>query len=305
MPPLQLRIQCLGVVTFAALYLCVCVPGHPLHQKLHAGGVAQLRGARPAVFAVVLKVLPILSLGLQCAWISRASLRDHSTQRYAALVAAGLVVSSVGDVLLETRDLGREAWWGLSGDTLFAAGLAAFLLAHLIYIVALAARTGRASAALALAAAAACVGSVGTLWAGTPSFLRAPIAVYSATISAMGYYAAVAAPHRGDVLGSRCGLLGALLFMLSDSALGLHTFGPPLARKALAQHGKLLVMVTYYAAQTLIASSVRLHGDSAEQAAEVVSEVAPTKISETSPPESTEASDGLPSSRTARRRTRA
>src|SRR5205809_56507 len=81
---------------------------------------------------------------------------------------------------------------------------------------------------------------------------RAPVAVYVSVIAVMGWRAAVRAlaasppPASGGLA-----LAGALLFMLSDGLLATDRF----ARRLRA--AEAAVMTTYYAAQTLIALSVR------------------------------------------------
>lgn len=265
-PPLNLDTLLLPL-TLAALYLCWCVPGHALSLPLPAA-LAPLSLARPAFFAGALKMAPILALAAQVAQSARAATarRDTGAARYASLLCGGLLVSSLGDALLDAHGLRREGWWGLRNEHLFTAGLAAFLCAHVLYTVALAGRAGAGSAGAALAAATAFCGSLAMLWEGTPAALRGPVVVYTAAISAMGYAAATAAPHRGNVAATRSALVGALLFMTSDAVLGLQEFGPPSARAALAQQGKLLIMLLYFSAQAALASSAMDEGAAAAPA---------------------------------------
>jgi uncharacterized membrane protein YhhN len=77
---------------------------------------------------------------------------------------------------------------------------------------------------------------------------RVPVACYVATIAAMGWTAAGRAAV--DAPGASLALLGALTFMVSDATLAIDRF---VARFAAAQ---AVVMVTYYAAQTMLAWSV-------------------------------------------------
>ena len=81
--------------------------------------------------------------------------------------------------------------------------------------------------------------------------LRGPVLVYVVVIGAMAWTAArraasPATPAPSGVLA----LAGALVFMASDGVLAVDRF----ARRFHPAHA--LVMVTYYAAQTLIAASV-------------------------------------------------
>jgi uncharacterized membrane protein YhhN len=77
--------------------------------------------------------------------------------------------------------------------------------------------------------------------------LRAPVAVYVLVIAAMAWRAAARAA--APVAGGTLALAGAVLFMVSDGLLATDRFARPFA----AADGA--VMVTYYAAQTLIAAS--------------------------------------------------
>ncbi len=159
-------------------------------------------------------------------------------QAYRWLVFAGLLCSLGGDVwLLFPRG--------------FVAGLASFLLAHLLYIAAFAPGTPWNASAWALLAPFALVSLVVLrhLWPHLGRE-RAPVAVYVSVIAVMGWRAAVrvtAAPATSGGLA----LAGALLFMLSDGLLATDRF----ARRFAAADAA--VMTTYYAAQTLIALSVR------------------------------------------------
>jgi len=148
-------------------------------------------------------------------------------QAYRWLVFAGLLCSLGGDVwLLFPRG--------------FVAGLFNFLVAHLLYIAAFAPGGPWNASAWALLAPFALV-SLATLRYLWPHLgrKRAPVAVYVSVIAVMGWRAAVRA------------LAGALLFMLSDGLLATDRF----ARRLRA--AEPAVMTTYYAAQTLIALSVR------------------------------------------------
>ncbi len=150
-----------------------------------------------------------------------------------ALILTALVASLVGDALLM-----REDW--------FIFGLAAFLLAHLIYIAFLwrDARLGRtwgASLVVALYAA----GMLAYLWPHIGGGLKAPVATYVIAISTM----LALALSRALALRTRAALLvalGALAFVVSDSALALTLF-------AGAGDGlRLVVLPTYWLAQALI-----------------------------------------------------
>jgi uncharacterized membrane protein YhhN len=153
------------------------------------------------------------------------------------LLALG--ASLIGDVLLMLR------------GQLFLAGLAAFLLAHLFYIVLLQRSTGpgrwfpsRVALAATLLYGAA---MVSVLWSGLRgAVLTGAVAAYVVVIALM----AAQAIGRAAVLRNRAATLvavGACFFMLSDTLLAINRFVQPLPMVG------LWVLGTYYVAQILIA----------------------------------------------------
>jgi uncharacterized membrane protein YhhN len=176
------------------------------------------------------KVVPVLCL---IAWLAPFPDADHRR------IAMGLGLSAVGDVLL-----GFE-------PAFFVPGLVAFLGAQLTYTVAFVARTRRPRLLRALPAAL--LGAGAFLWLepelGT---LRLPVLAYICAICVM-LWRAWAQP--GDAaLSPRLAsfaALGATSFMLSDLLLAYNRFiAPELALQ-------VLLMLLYWAAQWLIAASVR------------------------------------------------
>lgn len=148
---------------------------------------------------------------------------------------AALVLSLVGDVLLM-----------LPGD-LFVPGLGSFLLAHLAYAVGLVAGglepVGVLAGLVVVGAAFALVGT--RLVAGirrTEPAMGPPVVAYTAVISAM----VVCAFGSGD--GAAIG--GAALFYVSDALIGWGRF------VRAYDWGRLAVMVTYHAGQTLLVLSL-------------------------------------------------
>lgn len=189
-------------------------------------------GGRPGL-AGTLKALPILLL----AGTVLAVAPDGST--YARLVALGLVCSAVGDVCLVSH-------------ARFVPGLASFLVGHVCYLAAFAAAGPGIEPQLGWLAGLAVVSAVllAILWPHLEGRLRPPVAVYVAVIAAMAWTAVSRAGTPGIPPASgAAAAIGALLFMGSDTLLALNRFVRPLP----AAHG--WVMVTYYAAQTCIASS--------------------------------------------------
>lgn len=195
--------------------------------------VAYFTGRR--VLAGVLKALPILFL---------AAVVAHAPDpvggpTYATLIAVGLVFSAVGDVCLVFPDR-------------FVPGLASFLTAHLVYVGAfLLGASGGGVAPAWIAGLALFAGMFFRFLRPHVGRMRIPVACYVTAIAAMAWAAARRAggPDVPEPSATRA-LAGALLFMTSDGILATNRF----VRRFASAHG--WVMLTYYAAQTLIALSV-------------------------------------------------
>lgn len=156
---------------------------------------------------------------------------------YALAVAVGLTLSLAGDVFLM-----------LPGDR-FVAGLGAFFLAHVAYIAAFAAGMVVASTAWPLLALAAFVVAMTMILWPRAGALKWPVLAYELIIVAMAWRAWERWAQTASPLAFLA-LAGALLFVVSDSALALNRFARPF-------HGSgLVVLSSYYVAQWLIAMSV-------------------------------------------------
>jgi uncharacterized membrane protein YhhN len=165
-----------------------------------------------------------------------ATARGAADDRYRGHVVAGLVFSLAGDVFLM-----------LPGDW-FVPGLASFLVAHLCYIAAFTRGGWRASPALAVACGSYLMV---LMWWLLPQAgeVRVPVAVYGVVICAMAWQAL----ERREALrtaSATLAALGAVLFVVSDTALAVNRFVAPFWLAPLA------VMGTYVPAQWLIALSV-------------------------------------------------
>lgn len=198
----------------SALYLCLS----GLYLWLSAAGEFPL--------SFVLKILPLLLL---TGWV----LRTAATRQRQVLLAA-LAFSMLGDVLL--------AW---DGQHLFVYGLGAFLAGHLCYLLAMRPFAGHKIALLP--AYAVFAGSVCTLmWPGLGAMVI-PVLLYICVILTMSY---------GTWCSTRsnCWLIGGgLMFILSDSLIGLNRFWQPIPAAGFA------IMLTYYAAQyALVRGFLRL-----------------------------------------------
>jgi uncharacterized membrane protein YhhN len=155
---------------------------------------------------------------------------------FGRLVAAGLVLSIIGDTAL--------LW---SSRQAFLVGLAAFLLAHLAYVVAFVTVSAGPSlpvVLVALAVAVATRSTVRAIWAGSAE-VRGPALAYAAVISLMVVCAA--ATMGGPLRMAPFAAVGAALFYLSDSSLARNLFAKPIP------HVALLTLGVYWLGQLGIA----------------------------------------------------
>ncbi|MBK8988405.1 MAG: lysoplasmalogenase [Chloroflexi bacterium] len=160
-----------------------------------------------------------------------------ATPLYKGLVIAGLVFCLGGDVFL------------MLPARYFIAGLASFLLGHILYIVAFVTDAGFQFSVwwlLPLLVYGAVV--YGRLHAHLGR-MRLPVIVYMITILTMAWQALgrwSVQPTTGVLLAA----VGAVLFVVSDSALALDRF------RAKFRSARVIVLSTYWLAQWLIALSV-------------------------------------------------
>jgi uncharacterized membrane protein YhhN len=188
----------------------------------------------PAILVYVTKPLTmgfIIGIAVRGALLWRA--------RYGLLIVVGLLLSLAGDILLM-----------LPSDA-FMEGLIAFLLAHLVYIAAFVGDTGWRGSVWRVVPLLVYGGLVAWILWPHLGDMRLPVAVYMVVILGMGWRAGeryVASRQPGALLA----LLGALLFIGSDTILALNRYGEPFP----AARG--LNLSTYFLAQGLIAWSVGL-----------------------------------------------
>lgn len=177
--------------------------------------------ARPV--GALIKPLPVLSAA---GWVFRCAPTVAGRR-----VGFGLLWSAAGDAALALDD----RW--------FLAGLAAFLVAHLCYIAGFA-TTARLDRNGSLRAAGVVAYGVGMGFViGAAVRWSPPVSAYIVVLTAMGVTAALRD-------GSGQVFIGALLFMVSDGLLAADRFLTPLPG------AHVWVMLTYYAAQGLIAGGV-------------------------------------------------
>ena len=160
---------------------------------------------------------------------------------YQTAVVLGLLFSLAGDVFLM-----------LPSDR-FVAGLASFLVAHLFYIAAFHPAAGSAISVWALLPFLVYGAALlRVLWPHLGR-LAGPVLLYAATLLVMGWQAAEQhlALHTAGTLAA---LVGAVLFVMSDSLLAFKRFVRPF------RLGQPAVLSTYFVAQWLIALSVGFVG---------------------------------------------
>jgi alkenylglycerophosphocholine/alkenylglycerophosphoethanolamine hydrolase len=162
---------------------------------------------------------------------------------YAQAVLVALTLSLCGDVFLMFGDGARAS------DRAFIAGLVSFLLAHLAFVFAFA--QDLRAPALPGWLAAVVFYAVALLFVLLPRAgkLKLPVLLYCLVLAAMVFAAAArhASLHDAEAL---CAVLGALLFLASDSLLAVRRF---VRRYRGAQ---ALILSTYWSAIGLIAWSV-------------------------------------------------
>lgn len=163
---------------------------------------------------------------------------------YAWLTWIGLILGAAGDVLLQFMDCRPK-----DREPFFRAGLGAFLIGHVFYIVAFA-LLGRVTGWAVLLAA---VLFAALFLLQFPARMdlkgqKVPVYAYAAVISVMTAFAVLSfgAGARGALVG-----LGGILFLVSDAILALICFSP-IREKALPTWN----LITYYAAQILLALSI-------------------------------------------------
>lgn len=220
-PPATLHPATL-VRTWQFLSLALAVAVAFLLRAEYAGVQGQVFLFKP------LATILVITLAFPLAW--------GTTDAYARCILAGLTCSLAGDVFLM-----------LPGDR-FVAGLASFLVAHLFYIGAFT-RDGGCSHGSATALPLVAIGAIvlSLLWPFLGP-LRLPVLAYMLVILVMAWQA-LERSRLGAHEGAWWGAVGAVLFVASDSALGLARFRGDIPGS------RAFVLVTYYLAQWMIATS--------------------------------------------------
>ena len=176
------------------------------------------------------KGIPVIALLL---W-----LRNAPNGQYRRWLSIGLLCSLAGDILLD---------WPAD---LFVFGLGAFLLAHLAYLRAYLSDC-KQPAWLALLLALTIGGTMfATLASANLGPLLIPVACYALAISAMLWRALARLGQPGlNTTSTRLAAIGAALFVLSDSLIGINRFVAPFEAAPMA------IMLSYWLGQWGIAAS--------------------------------------------------
>ena len=206
-------------------------PAHrgPLLVALVAAGVYVVGlSTLPPGLLMLVKPMPVAIL----AWLVFTERPDV----YGRRIAAGLVLSAVGDALLAT-------------DEHFLAGLFAFLAAHLAYAFAFLSDERRRRLERALPFVVWIVAARAYLQPNLYT-MAGPVTVYMVAIGLMMWRAAARVGRAGAGTPAEwSALAGAVLFGLSDTILAVNRFRTPLP------FADVLVMVLYWAGQYGIARS--------------------------------------------------
>lgn len=188
----------------------------------------------PGDFAV--KAIPVLSLAVM-AFLQVPGLKGK-------LLMTGFLFSAAGDITLSFRDPD-------GGRLYFTLGLGFFLVAHIFYVIIFSRdlqwKVGRSWILVAVLVFSVVMTIL--LAPKLPANMKVPVLVYVAVITAMGITATF---YRE---GTWVLIIGAVLFMASDSVIAINTFLEPVSGAS------YLIMTTYYAGQFLIGAGLMRSGE--------------------------------------------
>ena len=193
------------------------------------------------IMRLAFKPIPVLV----CALLVYRGRRDGVGR----VVAAGLVASALGDVLLELQ---HRLSWG------FLAGMVAFFIGHALYTVAFVRIASKAGIIHLLPFLAWGFGVGWLVWSGLGS-MRLPVLLYMGVILAMMWRVTVwvaVDEVRGGIarLWPWVAMIGALFYGLSDSLIALNKFHGAL------DHIRPPIILTYWIGQASIALAIVKRG---------------------------------------------
>mmetsp|Transcript_14962 Transcript_14962/g.45183 ORF Transcript_14962/g.45183 Transcript_14962/m.45183 type:complete len:196 (-) Transcript_14962:564-1151(-) len=160
----------------------------------------------------ILKAVPIwylafaLARGVTERHCGRSCPKAESLGFYAT---QGLLLSSIGDLFLEQMAIAERL--GVPEDLLFVLGLGAFLIAHLLYVVASTAHTepsDKSHTATVSLLGTYCAAFVSMLWPNLDKPLRLPVAVYAVVLASMVYFATLRHTSHDQPAKKKTAMLG-------------------------------------------------------------------------------------------------
>jgi len=210
------------------------------HNLFWAVSLLNLLGILLGNDTLIYLTKPLLMPAL-AAWFLSAKNPGNEARFLRLSILGALAFSTLGDILLM-----------FSGGIFFLSGLGAFLLAHIFYIGAFTSVSSFKNGFLsqkpwwALPFFAFPLLLLFLLWNGIPSGMRLPVAAYASVISVM---ALSVLNLKGKIARSvfESMLLGAVLFVLSDSLIAVSKFGQPF------EGARIAIMLTYIMGQFLLA----------------------------------------------------
>lgn len=175
-------------------------------------------------------------------FLSAVCLRQGDTR--SNWIGLGLLCSSLGDIFLEIDS---------NNFSYFVGGLLSFLIAHVMYINAFV--TDKLCYDrlyyVSLFVLTYMVTIMILLLPGVETGLIVPVIVYGVVISGMLFLGVLRFFSTSTINTSSrvCGLIGSIVFVISDSILAFNKFRTPF------ENAHTYVMITYYAGQAFIAAS--------------------------------------------------
>lgn len=177
----------------------------------------------------ILKCAPIISLGV---YVISKGFKCNTEFNYSQMILSGLFFSCIGD--------------GLLNYDLFPHGMAVFGIAQVFYISAFEMRPCKVHIGIPLYALAAVLTVF--IYSSLSFIIKIGLPIYAVLLTTMCWRAIVRATEKRDVL-SYVAAIGSVLFVVSDTLISLTMFVKPIP------HARMLVMLTYYAAQFCISLS--------------------------------------------------
>lgn len=190
--------------------------------------IADWNEGKPKVFYVLKPLTTILIAGI--AWLAPDS--DYRTW-----LLIGLALSLMGDICLM-----------FEGTLAFMGGLSSFLLAHFVFMWAFIHGLDVASVPLWSAVFVLYGLAFSFVLLPRAGSLKLPVLVYGTVLTGMAITASIRYTHVGG-MGGLLALIGACLFVISDSALGSRKFLGPY------RGAQGVILSTYWASIGLISAS--------------------------------------------------